>query len=46
MKDPICGMETDKSSKFKSTYKGKVYYLCSSSCKQKFDKNPETYANS
>ena len=39
-KDPICGMNVDeKSAKFKSIYKDKTYYFCSSSCKEDFDKN-------
>ena len=43
MKDPICGMEVDKNSKFRSYYKGRTYAFCSSSCKEKFDKNPRGY---
>ncbi|MGC8651937.1 MAG: YHS domain-containing protein [Candidatus Micrarchaeia archaeon] len=43
MKDLVCQMEVDKNSKFKSNYKGKTFYFCSASCKQKFDKEPETY---
>ncbi len=43
MKDPICGMEVGKDSKFKSNYKGKDYYFCSASCKQSFDKSPEKH---
>jgi len=29
-----------------STYKGKTYYFCCSSCKPEFDKNPEKYIKS
>lgn len=43
-RDPVCGMEVDPSSaKYKSLYKGKVYYFCSSHCKEAFDKDPEYY---
>ncbi len=44
MKDPICNMEANESSKFRSSHKGKEYYFCSLSCKQAFDKNPGKYA--
>ncbi|MCL5100873.1 MAG: YHS domain-containing protein [Candidatus Marsarchaeota archaeon] len=43
MKDPICGMEVNESSKISSTYKGKTYYFCSKACKEKFDKNPSVH---
>lgn len=43
MKDPVCNMEVSDSSKLKSSYKGKTYAFCSPSCKQKFDKKPDTY---
>jgi len=43
-KDPICNMTVDeKTTKFKSDYKGKTYYFCSSACKSTFDKNPGKY---
>ncbi len=43
-KDPVCGMDVDAAKAAgKSEYKGKTYYLCSKSCKEKFDKNPEQY---
>ena len=44
MKDPVCQMDVNESSKFKSNYKGKTFYFCSASCKQNFDKKPENYA--
>lgn len=44
MKDPVCGMDINEGSKFKSSYKGKIYYFCSASCRQNFDKNAERYA--
>ncbi len=42
--DPVCGMEVDPSTaQFKTLYKGKIYYFCSSHCKVAFEKDPETY---
>jgi xanthine dehydrogenase accessory factor len=44
-KDPICGMMVDVSAaKYKSEFRGNSFYFCCSGCKQKFDKQPETYA--
>ncbi len=43
MKDPVCNMEVDESSKFKSSHKGRTYAFCSASCKQSFDKSPDSY---
>jgi len=43
-RDPICGMTVDeKSSKYKSEYKGKTYYFCMKGCKRAFDSNPEHF---
>ena len=43
-KDPICGMNVDeKTAKYKSDYKGELYYFCAASCKTAFDKNPNRY---
>ena len=46
-KDPVCGADVsmNKAEKAgrKSVYKGKTYYFSSDECKQKFDKNPESY---
>ncbi len=44
-KDPICGMMVDVgAAKYKSVFRGRSFYFCCSGCKQKFDKQPETYA--
>jgi Cu+-exporting ATPase len=45
VKDPVCGMEVSKDTKFKSEYNGNTYYFCSRSCKDEFDKNPKKYIN-
>lgn len=43
--DVICKMKVDeKTAKWKSDYRGKTYYFCSVTCKQKFEKDPEKYA--
>ncbi len=43
-KDPVCGMAVDaKKAAATSTYKGKTYYFCSQSCKERFDQNPEAF---
>ena len=45
-KDPVCKMNVDeKTSKYKSEYKGNTYYFCMPSCKAPFDKNPAKYAS-
>lgn len=41
--DPVCGMTVDPKTAGKSVYKGKIYYFCSRSEKQQFDKTPEKY---
>ncbi|HEY9206774.1 MAG TPA: Coenzyme F420 hydrogenase/dehydrogenase, beta subunit C-terminal domain [Candidatus Methanoperedens sp.] len=35
--DPICKMQVDESTPFKSIYKNKEYFFCSENCKKKFD---------
>lgn len=44
-KDPVCGMDVDQTkSAAASVYAGRTYYFCSASCRDKFEKAPETYA--
>lgn len=44
-KDPVCGMQVDeKKASATSTHKGAQYAFCSQQCKDKFDQNPERYA--
>ena len=46
VKDPVCGMEIDKSKAAgKSEYQGQTYYFCAPGCKQEFDKNPAGHAS-
>lgn len=43
-KDPVCNMNVDeKKAAAISVYKGVTYYFCAKACKDKFDKEPETY---
>jgi YHS domain-containing protein len=47
MKDPVCGAQVDeKSASATSNYQGRMYAFCGSDCKEKFDKNPQQYAQS
>ncbi len=42
--DPVCGMEVDPgAAKYKTIYKGRVYYFCSHMCKVEFERRPEFY---
>ncbi len=43
-KDPVCGMNVNENSQFKSSHAGSSYIFCSTSCKAKFDKEPDRYA--
>jgi Cu+-exporting ATPase len=43
MKDPVCGMDVTKASKFHADYKGQTYYFCSREDMQKFQAKPEQY---
>ena len=45
VKDPVCGMQIDElTAKARSEHRGKVVSFCSPGCKEKFDQNPEPYA--
>jgi len=42
--DPVCGMKVNPTtSKYKTIYKGKIYYFCSFACLKEFEKNAELY---
>lgn len=40
---PVTGMTIDEMGKYTVEYKGKVYNLCSETCKDEFLKDPDTY---
>jgi len=43
-KDPVCGMDVDeKTAAYKSIQANNVYYFCSATCQNEFNKNPEKY---
>jgi YHS domain-containing protein len=43
--DPVCKMQVDeKTAAGKSEYQGRTYYFCSTSCKTRFDKEPEKFS--
>jgi Cu+-exporting ATPase len=43
-KDPVCGMDVEEASAAAtSEYKGKTYYFCAQSCKERFEQSPEQY---
>jgi Cu+-exporting ATPase len=45
VRDPVCGMTIeDKDAAATSTYRGKKFYFCSTSCKDKFEKDPGSHA--
>ena len=44
-RDPVCNMEVEaQTAADRSQYQGQTYYFCSQDCKEKFDRNPEQYA--
>jgi len=43
MKDVVCGMEVEASTKFRTQLHEQEYLFCSDSCLNKFNKNPHTY---
>lgn len=46
-KDPVCKMDVDpRKAAGQSQYKGEVIYFCATSCKAKFDADPEKYVSS
>ena len=42
-KDPVCRKWLGKETKNVVEKDGKVYYFCSPTCKEKFEKDPEKY---
>ncbi|HXG51384.1 MAG TPA: YHS domain-containing protein [candidate division Zixibacteria bacterium] len=43
-KDPVCGMNVEEQKAAgTSEYKGRTYFFCCRSCKEKFDRDPEKY---
>ncbi|MCP8308636.1 MAG: YHS domain-containing protein [archaeon] len=42
---PVCGMKIPPTTKYTSKYKDKAFFFCSTTCKAKFDENPEKYVS-
>jgi P-type Cu+ transporter len=45
-KDPVCGMEANPESPFRTTYEGREYLFCSGHCLTKFTEDPGQYLES
>ena len=44
VKDPVCGMDVDPANALgQAEYKGQTFHFCGSTCKEKFDHDPEKY---
>jgi len=44
VKDPVCGMMIDeRTAAGTSVYGGQMYYFCSVTCKQQFDREPSSF---
>lgn len=44
--DSVCGMQIEESEAAgQSEYQGRTFYFCSTACQNKFEQNPEQYAN-
>lgn len=44
--DPVCGMEVGPGEGYTKTHQGRDYRLCSRACLDKFEANPDQYAQS
>lgn len=42
--DPVCGMRVDPAKGKSSVFGGRAYYFCSASCREKFEANPQAFA--
>jgi YHS domain-containing protein len=44
-KDPVCGMIVETATAKTSMYAGRLYYFCSTSCRDKFEASQASYIN-
>ena len=44
--DPVCGMQVEETKAITTDFKGKTFYFCAISCKDKFLKEPQKYSES
>jgi YHS domain-containing protein/uncharacterized membrane protein YraQ (UPF0718 family) len=42
-RDPVCAMTVDRSTPFRSEWRGQTYYFCGAGCKRRFDADPESF---
>lgn len=42
--DPVCNMEVDESSEYKTQRGSQVVYFCCEECKREFDRDPSRFA--
>ena len=42
-RDPMCGMNVDRSTPFRSDWQGRTYYFCGAGCKSRFDADPASF---
>ena len=42
--DPVCGMEVATPGAKSSLYRGKAFYFCSATCRDKFEQTPQQWA--
>jgi YHS domain-containing protein len=42
-RDPVCGIMVEKDPQLAAEYKGKTYYFCSKTDRDKFKQNPQKY---
>ncbi len=43
--DPVCKMEVDETSEYKSQHAGQKVYFCCEECKREFDSDPSRYVS-
>jgi uncharacterized membrane protein YraQ (UPF0718 family)/YHS domain-containing protein len=43
VRDPVCGMNVDRSTPFRSDWQGRTYYFCGAGCKSRFDADPASF---
>jgi YHS domain-containing protein len=42
--DPVCGMTVETASSRSSVFDGRIYYFCSANCRDRFEANPQAFA--
>ncbi len=43
VRDPVCGLMVEKDPELSGVYKGRTYYFCSKTDRDKFNTNPQKY---